>query len=130
MIHTALPGFSYPSKPIESFIPDGYVGTRNTPTLPDLRKAILSIRVDALQFFRNCTKRYGRGQPGIHQGLQCGHSLGYAKTRVCLWHSRNNNSIAVGGRYSSRVRHHKMARQRQPFRISHQDPLGPEGCAA
>jgi hypothetical protein len=51
MIHSALPGFSYPSKPIDTFIPEGYVGSRNTPTLPELREAIAMIRANALQFF-------------------------------------------------------------------------------
>ncbi len=51
MIHAALPGFSRPSKPIDSFIPEGYVGSRNTPTLPELRQAIANIRSIALQLF-------------------------------------------------------------------------------
>jgi len=51
MIHAALPGLSRPSKPIETFIPEGYVGSRNTPTLPELREAIANIRSIALQLF-------------------------------------------------------------------------------
>lgn len=51
MIHTVLPGFSYPSKAIESFIADSFVGCRDTPTLPELREAIADIRAKALQFF-------------------------------------------------------------------------------
>jgi len=51
MIRAALPEFSPPSKAIDTFIPEGYVGSRNTPTLPELRQAIANIRSIALQLF-------------------------------------------------------------------------------
>ncbi len=47
MIHAALPRFSHPSKPINTFIPDDFVGCRNTPTLPELRKAITTHLINA-----------------------------------------------------------------------------------
>jgi len=55
MIHAALPGFSRPSKPIDTFIPEGYVGSRNTPTLPALREAVANIHTNALQLFEFAT---------------------------------------------------------------------------
>lgn len=51
MIRSALPDFRYPSKPVEEFIPDGFVGARNTPILSELTTAIASIRARALPLF-------------------------------------------------------------------------------
>ena len=51
MIHAALPEFPRPMKPIEAFIAEGYVGSRNAPTLPELCEAIANIRASSLPFF-------------------------------------------------------------------------------
>jgi hypothetical protein len=51
MIRFALPEWTYPSKPIEDFIPDGFAGARNTPIFDELISAIAAIRAPALKFF-------------------------------------------------------------------------------
>jgi hypothetical protein len=50
MIRFALPEWTYPSKPIEDFIPDGFAGARNTPIFAELISAIAAIRAAALKF--------------------------------------------------------------------------------
>jgi hypothetical protein len=51
MIRFALPDFEYPSKPVENFIPHGFVGPRKTPIVCELITAITSIRSHALPLF-------------------------------------------------------------------------------
>ena len=51
MIRSTLPDWTYPSKPVEEFIPGGFAGARNTPIRPELIAEIALIRALALRFF-------------------------------------------------------------------------------